>query len=40
MYSPTMPRAKSCAPENTAMIDARKAKPGTLAPETILRMTT
>ena len=27
-----MPRAKSCAPEKIAIIDARKEKPGTTPP--------
>src|SRR5262249_6740516 len=36
-YSPMMPRAKSCAPEKIAMIDARKGKPGTLPPAAMKR---
>ena len=31
-YSPMIPRANNCAPENTAMIDARNGKPGTGLP--------
>ena len=32
-YSPSSPSAKSCAPEKSAMMQARKANPGTAAPE-------
>jgi hypothetical protein len=28
-YSPMMPNANNCAPENNANMDARKGKPGT-----------
>ena len=31
-YSPIIPRANNCAPENSAIIDARKGNPGTGVP--------
>ena len=39
-YSPMIPRANSCAPENNAMIEARNGKPGTGSPCMKYRITT